>query len=321
MVMKTNKLHHFSERSLDNKLFFHLAQKSTYTFTNMPSERRLSERSRSINTNNSKSRFVERRTLSRSIEGCTICRVKSARHAFVDSTKWKKYFKDVFGLSENRSAEICHLCLKAVNKWRRASKNAKPDFQNIVDSKFVPSAARRNSVRRRRSSVVEMEVGTKEDNKVALMEEDDILSADDTTDDVNSDGLPDTYFDSPSPDDDEGDNDVAFLSNGSSELKKSVNDVACQTSFLYPSLTSPQANSESFKLPYIDLSKWRQEDICCGVIFKGPSGEVLVDPKWLNSSCSMCNRSSVTPNQTTEKASKEISMFDDKLINLIQSSS
>lgn len=284
----------------------------------MPSERRLSERSRS---NNTKSKFVERRTLSRSIEGCTICRVKSARHAFVDSAKWKKYFKDVFGITENRSNEICHLCLKAVNKWRRAGKNSKPDFQNIVDSKFVQSAARRTSVKKRRLSMVEMEVGTKAENKVALMEEDDLLSADDTTDDVDSDGLPDTYFDSPSPDDDEGDNDVAFMSNGSGELKKSVSDVACQTSFLYPSLTSPQANSESFKLPYIDLSKWRQEKICCGVIFKGPSGEVLVDPKWLNSSCSMCNRSSVTPNHTTENDSKEISMFDEKLINLIQSSS
>jgi len=291
----------------------------------MRSERRLSERSRSNSktTNNVKSQ--ERRTLSRSIDGCTICRVKSARHAFVDSNKWKKYFKDVFGISENRSSEICHLCLKALKRWRRAPKTGKPDFHNIVDSKFVQASIRRNSVKKRRSSMVEMEVCSKEDNKVALMEEDDLLSADDSTDDVvDSDGVPDTYFDSPSPDDeDEEDNQNGLvLSNGSTELKKITTDVACQTSFLYPSLTSPQANSDSFKLPYIDLSKWRQEEICCGVIFKGPSGEVLVDPKWLNPSCNMCNRSATTPNKSPgEGKVSEINMFDEKLVNLIQSSS
>ena len=282
----------------------------------MPSERRLSEKS--------KTKSLERRTLSRSIEGCTICRVKSARHAFSESAKWKKYFKDVFGISDNRSSEICHFCLKILSKWRRASKNSKPDFKSVVDSKFVQPAPRRNSVKKRRLSMVEMEVGSKEDNKVALMEEDDLLSDDGETDEiVDSDGVPGTYFDSPSPDDDDDneENDVAFMSNGSAELKKCVSTVACQTSFLYPSLTSPQANSESFKLPYIDLSKWRQEEICCGVIFKGPSGEVLVDPKWLNPSCNMCNRSSVTPNKTTSTITKEISMFDEKLVNLIQSSS
>lgn len=287
----------------------------------MPSERRLSEKSKA---NNTKVKPVERRTLSRSIEGCTICRVKSARHAFSESAKWKKYFKDVFGISENRSSEICHFCLKILSKWRRAPKNSKPDFKSVVDSKYVQPAPRRNSVKKRRLSMVEMEVGSKEDNKVALMEEDDLLSDDGETDVVDSDGVPGTYFDSPSPDDDEDteDNDVAFLSNGSAELKKSVSTVSCQTSFLYPSLTSPQANSESFKLPYIDLSKWRQEEICCGVIFKGPSGEVLVDPKWLNPSCNLCNRSSVTPtNKTTSTNAKEISMFDEKLVNLIQSSS
>lgn len=287
----------------------------------MPSERRLSERSK-INHSVKPLEKTERRTLYRSIDGCTICRVKSARHAFVDSNKWKKYFMDVFGLSDNRSNDICHLCLKSLNKWRRSGKNAKPDFRQIVDSKFVQPLARRNSVKKRCSSLVEMEVGTKEDNKVALMEEDDLLSADDESDGVDSNGVPDTYFDSPSPDDDEEEDDVAFISNGSSMNKpKKVCDVACQTTYLYPSLTSPQANSESFKLPYIDLSKWRQEEICCGVIFKGPAGEVLVDPKWLNPSCGECNRSAITPTKTAEDNSKEISMFDDKLVNLIQHSS
>lgn len=282
----------------------------------MPSERR-----------SSTSRNAERRTLSRSIDGCTICKVKSARHAFHDSKKWKKYFSDVFGLPDNRTSEICHLCLKCVNKWRRAPKHAKPDFKDIVNGRDVQPPNRRNSAKKRRLSMVEMEVGTKEENKLALMEEDNLLSgSDQTEDDADSTGVPDTYFDTPSPNEsdaeEEGD-DVAFISNGDLHTEKKVEtkEVSCQTSFLFPSLTSPQANKDSFKLPYIDLSKWRQEQICCGVIFKGPSGEVLVDPKWLNPSCSLCNRSNSVPNKTDEKNSKEISMFDEKLISLIQSSS
>ena len=44
------------------------------------------------------------------------------------------------------------------------------------------------------------------------------------------------------------------------------------------------------KFPYIDLSGWRKEEVCCGTIFKGPNGEVLVDPKLLKPYCH-CARS------------------------------
>ncbi|XP_057309955.1 SIN3-HDAC complex-associated factor-like [Hydractinia symbiolongicarpus] len=254
----------------------------------------------------------ERRTLFRSIAGCTICGVKSARHPFQDSAKWSKYYEDCFKLSENRTNEICYLCLKSVKKWRRTPKYAKPDFSSAVDSKCAGLQHRRSSIKKRRSSsLVEMEIGTKEENKVALMEEDDLLSENDSSeDDVDSTGVPSTYFDTPSPD---------SLTNGNGEEFncKQTKDVSCQTSFLFPSLTSPQANE--FKLPYIDLSKWRQEQICCGVIFRGPAGEVLVDPKWLNPSCGFCNRSCSTPSAT--ETSKEISIFDHKLIGLVESSS
>lgn len=282
----------------------------------MPSERRSST---------SQGSEKKRKTLSRSIDGCTICKVKCTRHKFHDSAKWKKYFNDVFGITDNRTSEICYLCLKCVNKWRRSGKHAKPDFKDVVDSRYVlPPTNRRNSTKKRRLSVVELEVGTKKDNKVALMEEDDILSgSDQSEDDVDSTGVPDTYFDTPSPNESDADvDDVAFISNGNQNTSKvETTEVSCQTSFLFPSLTSPQANKDSFKLPYIDLSKWRQEEICCGVIFKGPAGEVLVDPKWLNPSCSFCNRSNSVQSKTEEKNSKEISMFDEKLISLIQSSS
>ncbi|EDO41640.1 predicted protein [Nematostella vectensis] len=64
----------------------------------------------------------------------------------------------------------------------------------------------------------------------------------------------------------------------------------CQTSFLFPTLSS------STKLPYIDLSLWRREEICCGTIFRGPHGEVLVDPKLLKPLCTCSTSHSYTKN-------------------------
>ena len=104
------------------------------------------------------------------------------------------------------------------------------------------------------------------------------------------------------------------LPDGSSFSAKETSTIGTQTTFLFPTLTSPQANAN--KLPFIDLSKWRQEEICCGTIFRGPNGEVLVDPKWLRPSCSMCNRSTQPPTPVQTSKSEEISVFDEKLAGL-----
>lgn len=55
---------------------------------------------------------------------------------------------------------------------------------------------------------------------------------------------------------------------------------ACQTSFVFPLLMENE-----MRFPYINLSGWRREEVCCGTIFKGPNGEVLVDPKLLKPHC------------------------------------
>ena len=158
------------------------------------------------------------------------------------------------------------------------------------------------------------------------MEEDDELSNDDEhlDDDIDSTGHPDTYFDTPSPSSvTSHESDTLHQDEPSLVLKKRRSietvDTASQTSFLFPALTSPQENS--LRLPYIDLSTWRQEQICCGTIFRGPGGEVLVDPKWLNPLCGLCNRSTQPPTPVSKSAPTEISMFDPKLTSLISTCS
>lgn len=43
---------------------------------------------------------------------------------------------------------------------------------------------------------------------------------------------------------------------------------------------------------FLDMTFWRREKICCGIIFKGPNNEVVISPKLLKP-CS-CRRSSST---------------------------
>jgi len=38
---------------------------------------------------------------------------------------------------------------------------------------------------------------------------------------------------------------------------------------------------------FLDMSRWTKEKVCCGVIFRGPHGEVAIDPRFLNP-CTAC---------------------------------
>jgi hypothetical protein len=38
---------------------------------------------------------------------------------------------------------------------------------------------------------------------------------------------------------------------------------------------------------FLDMSRWTKEKVCCGVIFRGPHGEVAIDPRFLHP-CTAC---------------------------------
>lgn len=33
---------------------------------------------------------------------------------------------------------------------------------------------------------------------------------------------------------------------------------------------------------FLDMSRWKKEKVCCGIIFRGPHGEVAIDPRFMN---------------------------------------
>lgn len=38
---------------------------------------------------------------------------------------------------------------------------------------------------------------------------------------------------------------------------------------------------------FLDMSRWTKEKVCCGIIFRGPHGEVAIDPRFMNP-CHSC---------------------------------
>lgn len=63
---------------------------------------------------------------------------------------------------------------------------------------------------------------------------------------------------------------------------------------------------------FLDMSRWTKEKVCCGVIFRGPHGEVAIDPRFLNP-CTTCKdlKEPLTPLSTGENSSNTNNETDD----------
>jgi len=68
--------------------------------------------------------------------------------------------------------------------------------------------------------------------------------------------------------------------------------------------------------PFLDMSFWKREKICCGTIFRAPNGEVAVDVRYI-SPCENCKKSKNPmfkfPTSTKESSTPEVdvSVADD----------
>ncbi|KAK2572848.1 SIN3-HDAC complex-associated factor [Acropora cervicornis] len=224
----------------------------------------------------------------RSRLGCCICGAKSSSSRFTSSTKYELLFSGCFLLSEERQGEICNACVLLVKRWKKLPPGSSKNWKHVVDSK----ATVKKTTKPRRSSRTlslenEKDVTTLSNGRSTSGRSNS--SRDEEELETDSGGLSPTLMcASPSPSASDVSDEFPSGSIASHPVKRVS--TASQTSFLFPSLTSSANN----KLPFIDLSTWRREEICCGTIFRGPYGEVLVDPKLLNSMCT-CSSSARPP--------------------------
>lgn len=205
----------------------------------------------------------------RSSSGCCICGSKSSSSRFTPTEKYENLFTACFEVEQgSRAGLICNACVLLVKRWQKLPEENKRSWSHVVDGKCK---TRRGS---RRST------STDERTPEANVDETSSQKAV-TSNDNGQKGKGHRFSDSSSP---------PSCSPTPSEISDSAiadngrTSTACQTSFFYP-----QVLENEMKFPYIDLSGWRREEVCCGIIFKGPNGEVLVDPKWLKPYC-YCSR-------------------------------
>ncbi|XP_032238918.1 SIN3-HDAC complex-associated factor [Nematostella vectensis] len=234
----------------------------------------------------------------RSRLGCCICKAKSSSSRFTSSAKYEHHFEGCFALTEKRQGEICNACVLLVKRWSKLPPGTEKNWKHVVNSK---ATVKRNIKPRRASRQNPIEIDDKLDHEdeTPITRDSGSPEIDDAQADDEEECLsPTLACVSPSPTPSEISEEYANSNSSSNNNNNNSNNkdvtqvtsTGCQTSFLFPTLSS------STKLPYIDLSLWRREEICCGTIFRGPHGEVLVDPKLLKPLCTCSTSHSYTKN-------------------------
>uniref|UniRef100_A0A3B5MV14 Uncharacterized protein n=1 Tax=Xiphophorus couchianus TaxID=32473 RepID=A0A3B5MV14_9TELE len=188
----------------------------------------------------------------RSLDGCCICRAKSSSSRFTDSKRYEKDFRSCFGLSETRSGEICNACVLLVKRWKKLPVGTKKNWNHVVDARGGPS----------------LKI-TSRPKKIKT---------------ISKKARP------------------SQISRLQKELKRNNSDAHSTTSSASPAQSPSYSNlsddgsdtelspgsSRSPVFSFLDLTYWKRQKVCCGIIYKGRFGEVLIDPHLFKPCCQFC---------------------------------
>ncbi|XP_056909260.1 LOW QUALITY PROTEIN: SIN3-HDAC complex-associated factor [Takifugu flavidus] len=185
----------------------------------------------------------------RSLDGCCICRAKSSSSRFTDSKRYEKDFRSCFGLSETRSGDICNACVLLVKRWKKLPVGTKKNWNHVVDARGGPSL----KLTSRPKKIKSISKKARPSQISRLQKE---LKRN------NSDAHSTTSSASPaqSPS-------YSHLSDDGSDTE----------------LTPGSSRSPVFS--FLDLTYWKRQKVCCGIIYKGRFGEVLIDPHLFKPCC------------------------------------
>lgn len=187
----------------------------------------------------------------RSIEGCCICRAKSSSSRFTDSKRYEKDFQSCFGLHETRSGDICNACVLLVKRWKKLPAGSKKNWNHVVDARAGPSL---------KTTLKPKKVKTLSGNR---MKSNQISKLQKEFKRHNSDAHSTTSSASPAQ----------------SPCYSNQSDEGSDTEMASSSNRTPVFS-------FLDLTYWKRQKICCGIIYKGRFGEVLIDTHLFKPCCS-----------------------------------
>lgn len=204
----------------------------------------------------------------RSPAGCCICKAKSSSSRFTDSKKYEDDFVECFQLEEKRAGEVCNACVLLVKRWKKLPPGTHRHWRHVVDARAGPGTKsfvkvkskknkRKNRVKKEDDDEGDEEVKTDEvENSRDFDLQEHVSEAREVLSDASS----------PRPSEEEDSEKTAVRS----RIHKRI-------------VTSVPVSS------FLDMSFWKREKVCCGIIFKGPHGEVIVDPRFLKP-CSVAHQ-------------------------------
>jgi len=193
----------------------------------------------------------------RSAVGCCICRAKSSSSRFTDSSKYEDQFQTCFKLEEERIGEICNACVLLVKRWKKLPKNTKRNWAHVVDARAGPGA--KNFVKQKKK-----EEKPEEFEKIRRKH---VYRKKSRSTDEESTSRPPTPMSSY----------LSVTDYGGAKATKRIDD-----------------NQVS---DFFDSFYWKQEATCCGVIYRGLMGEVMVDNR-LYKRCPLTNHGRIIAEPT-----------------------
>ncbi|XP_034941472.1 SIN3-HDAC complex-associated factor [Chelonus insularis] len=204
----------------------------------------------------------------RSTTGCCICKAKSSSSRFTDSKKYEDDFMNCFQLKERRSGEICNACVLLVKRWKKLPAGSDRNWQHVVDARAGPgikSLTKFKSKNKKKTKEAAEKIIKKKHVYIKSEQEREPSPAisDELNEYVNGAG-----------------------SKGSS---RAATPEECDDVMTEKRLTEvcTDDKDELSVNDFIDMTYFKREKICCGVIFRGLYGEVIVCPELIKR-CTNC---------------------------------
>ncbi|KAJ1523281.1 hypothetical protein ONE63_001160 [Megalurothrips usitatus] len=212
----------------------------------------------------------------RSSAGCCICKAKSSSSRFTDSKKYEEDFMECFRLPERRSGEICNACVLLVKRWKKLPPDSERNWRHVVDARAGPGTKSLTKFKAKNKKKKLKAEGSKKVDQIkkkhvyiksADRERSPATFSDGEEMDENGFSGPPSLAPSPTPSED-GDVSIPTVK------KRRNRSRSPQHKSSLKHRSSPPISS------FLDMKIWKRIKICCGIIFQGPNGEIVKDPRF-----------------------------------------
>ncbi|KAM4678345.1 SIN3-HDAC complex-associated factor [Discoglossus pictus] len=189
----------------------------------------------------------------RSPRGCCICKTKSSSSRFTDSKRYEGDFSDCFGLSEIRSGEICNACVLLVKRWKKLPCGSKKNWNHVVDAREGHNLKALKKHPKKAKSIA------------SLRQRSDVIKN-------LKKKIANHYADSHST--------ASSTSPAHSSSCSNPSDTDTDTE------VRPAPRRRSLSLfSCLDPVYWTRQKVCCGIVYEGLNGEIIIDAKLFNPCC------------------------------------